>query len=539
MSTQSRNDQFIEPVFLPFGQIVTHNAKHIPEVVAMTQGDCETTWAEFDRYTNQVANGLIEQGLLPGARVAYLGKTTDEAFQILHGIAKARGVFTPLNWRLTAKEVSAILSDANAEYLFVAEDFLSLVEVLIGKEASFRKVIVLEGSACSEHSGYVEWREQHSSHSPATKPLPEDVILQLYTSGTTGLPKGALITQEYLMNIGRMHQQHAEDVFNMRPGEEYLNFFPMFHASGAITGQYPAFSRGCGIVIFPDFNPEQIFDSIDQRAIPILGSVPTMLQAFLSNPKFLSTDFSKLRYVMYGAAPMPIPLRDKLVQLLGCRFAQGYGATESNMISFLSPDDHETQSQRLLSVGQAMPGVQIKIVDAKGRELPTGKVGEIVIRSPAMAEGYWNRPEESAAAFQDGWYFTGDGGYLDQDGYLFLKERIKDLIISGGENIYPSEIENVLYAHPSVDSAAVVAVADEKWGEVPLAFIVVKEGCLFDSEELQEYANEKIARYKQPKYYEQIAELPLNASGKVLKKNLREIASGRIVAASLDSTERI
>lgn len=519
---------FIEPHFLPLGQIVGYNAERYSSVVAMTQGDKETTWREFDFYSNQVANGLIAEGIQPGARVAYLGKTTDVAFQIMHGVAKARAVFTPVNWRLAAPEVAYILRDARAEFLFASEEFLPLLKGIASDGDFIKKLVILEGETLEDQNHFLTWRERYPSQSTGIEILASDVVLQLYTSGTTGRPKGTLITQEYVINSGKMWHAEEEDIYEMLPGEEYLNFFPIFHTSGAISGQYCAFARGCGIIILPDFDPEKILDCIDQRPIPVFGGVPTMLQMFHSHPKFLQTDFSNVRYIMYGAAPMPASLRDSLIEHVGCRFSQGYGATESLNIALLRPQDHEYESERLLSVGRAMAGVKIKIVDAEGREVPLGTVGEIAIQSPTMMKGYWNLPKATAAAFKDDWYLTGDGGCLDAEGYLYLRERIKDLIISGGENVYPGEIENVLYAHPSVESAAVVAVADEKWGEVPLAFIVVKEGYRFEPKVLQTFVGENLARYKQPKYYEQIDELPLTGSGKVLKKDLRELAKIRL-----------
>ena len=439
----------------------------------------------------------------------------------MHGCAKARLVFTPVNWRLAAPEIAYILEDSQAKFLFVAAEFLPLIESIKDPNALADRLVLLNGQAAGDEREFLHWCSQHPSHRPEIEIQAEDIVLQLYTSGTTGRPKGALITQEYVMNAGRMWHAEEEDAYDMRPGEEHLNFMPIFHTSGAVSGQYGTFARGCGIVIFPEFDLEQILDCMDQRAIPMLGGVPTMLQMFLSHPRFREIDFSSLRYIMYCAAPMPIPLRDSLIEHVGCRFCQGYGATESLNISVLRPADHEEDSERLQSVGRPMSGVEIKIVDPEGHELPTGAIGEIAIRSPVMATGYWNLPESTAAAFKDGWYFTGDGGCLDADGYLYLKERIKDLIISGGENVYPAEIENLLYAHPSVESAAVVALADDRWGEVPVAFIVTKEGQSFEPATLQAYVGDNLARYKQPKHYIQIEELPLGGSGKVLKKDLR------------------
>lgn len=515
--------QYIEPHFLPLGQIVGHNAERFPKVVALTKDERETTWVDFDRYINQVANGLLAAGLNSGARIAYIGKTSDYAFQIMHGVAKARCIFTPVNWRLAPPEVAYILNDACAEFIFVAKEFLSLVEQSTRNNRALKGVVVMESGPGDDQIDFPTWRNDCSSEPVDTEIDSADVVLQLYTSGTTGNPKGALITHDYVMNSAKSYHQLDEDVTDMFAGEEYLNFLPIFHTSGAISGQYPAMTRGCGIVILEDFIPQKIFECISERAIPVIGGVPTMLQAFLSDPQFLQADFSGVRYVMYGAAPIPIPLRDQLERLIGCRFVQGYGATETLSISLLSPEDHLCDSERLKSVGREMPGVEIKIIAPNGDKLGVSEIGEIAVRSPVMAKGYWQLPEASDDAFKDGWYRTGDGGYLDEGGYLFLKERIKDLIISGGENIYPIEIENVLYEHPSVAAAAVVAAPHEKWGEVPFAFIVVKDGKEFDSSELKNFVSTKLAKFKQPKQYAQILELPLTGSGKVLKKDLREI----------------
>lgn len=520
-----QNSNYIEPNFLPLGQIVTHNALYSPDTVATTQEDCETTWKELDTFSNQIAHGLIAAGIQAGTRVAYLGKTTDVAFQIMHGVAKARCIFTPINWRLAPPEVAYILNDAQAEFLFVEEEFLPLAKEVLGNHEQLKSHVVIAHEAKQGGTVFQQWRDRNPSVNPGMEILTDDVVLQLYTSGTTGNPKGALITHDFVINVGRTWYAGDEDVFGMLPGEEHLNYMPIFHNSGAVSAHYAPFSRGCGIIILPDFDLDLMIDYIDKRSIPLVQAVPTMLQMFLTHPKSNHVDFSNIRYVVYGGAPMQIPLRDSLIERFGgCRFVQGYGATESLSIAMLSPEDHETESERLKSVGRAMPGVEIKIVDPEGREVPTSTVGEVAVRSPTMAVGYWNLPEATTKAFKDGWYLTGDGGSLDADGYLYLKERIKDMIISGGENIYPGEVENVLYAHPSVESAAVVALADEKWGEVPLAFIVVSDGYNFDPDDLRSYVATRLAKYKQPKFYELIDELPLNMSGKVMKKELRKLA---------------
>lgn len=521
----SQNTDYIVPNFLPLGDIVSHNAVQVPDVIATSQESVDTTWRELDAFSNQVAHGLIAAGIKRGARIAYLGKTTDVAFQIMHGVAKAQCIFTPINWRLAPPEAAYILNDAQAEFLFVEEEFLPLAEQVLSNRDQLKTHVVLGCKPKQSGAAFQAWRDSQPIHNLDLEILADDVVLQLYTSGTTGNPKGALITHDFVINVARTWAACEENPFDMLPGEKHLNYMPIFHNSGAISAHYSTFARGCGIIILPEFNLDLVMEHIHQGSIPMLQAVPTMLQMYLSHPKACQTNFTNIRHVIYGGAPMPIPLRDSLVEHFGgCRFAQGYGATEALSIAMLAPKDHEVESERLKSVGQAMSGVEIKIVDPEGNESPTGAIGEVAVRSPSMAAGYWNLPEATAKAFKDGWYFTGDGGSLDADGYLYLRERIKDMIISGGENIYPGEVENVLYAHPSVESAAVVAVADEKWGEVPLAFIVVKDGQHFEPYKLQSYVTEYLAKYKQPKFYQQIDALPLNTSGKIMKKELRVLA---------------
>lgn len=520
----NQTPDFITPTFLPLGEIVSHHAANSPEVVATTQAGSATTWEELEAFSNQVAQGLIAAGIEAGARIGYLGRTTDVAFQIMHGAAKARSIFAPVNFRLAPAEVAYVLSDAQPEFLFVEDAFLPLLDAMEGDGTPKGRIVIADEP---KHGGeeFRSWRDANSADSVGLEILLDDVVLLLYTSGTTGNPKGALITHEYVINSGKVWYELDEDVLAMRPGEEFLNYMPIFHNSGAVSGHYPAFARGCGIVILPDFDPELVLEHIDTRSIPMVQGVPTLLQMISQHPRAQGADFSNIRYVMYGGAPMPIPLRDRLMDLFGCRFCQGYGATEALSIAVLTPDDHEWVSERLQSVGCAMPGVEIKIVDPEGDEVPTGTVGEIVVCSPTMAVGYLDLPEASAEAFADGWYRTGDGGCLDEDGYVYLKERIKDMIISGGENIYPSEVENVLAAFPSVDAAAVVALPDEKWGEVPVAFVTVRDGERFDADELRTYVGDRLAKYKQPTACHHLDELPMNPSGKVMKKQLRELAA--------------
>lgn len=518
MKTDNNSKAFIKPTFLPFGQISHHNAQAHGEVAATTQNDRVASWQQFESYANRVANGLRTLDVAGGQRIVHIGKTTDYAYQILHGVAKAECVFTPVNWRLTIDEIEVILSDANPPVIFVAKEFSSLIS-----EQWKNKSHIIEMEE-SDDCSYAKWRDEQATLSIVPNPDVDDIVLQIYTSGTTGSPKGVLWSHEYLINAAKMLYQSDEEVFGMYPGEQYLNFLPVFHAGGIITGHYQPCVRGCGTVILPDFDPGEIFRQISAHNIPVLFGVPTMFQLYLEHPEFAKADLSRIRYCAYGAAPMPLKVRDRMTELMSCRFSQIYGATESAYVTELNPEDHIEKSDRMYSLGRALPGVELQVVDEEGNVLPSGEIGEVKVKSPLMFSGYHNRPEATKSAFRDGWYLTGDGGYLDEDGYLFLKDRIKDLIISGGENIYPAEVEAKLSRAPGVKSIAVVGVKDEKWGEVPVGFVVPSSIDDFDLITLDAYAREHLAKYKLPKFYKLVNELPQNASGKILKTELREVA---------------
>ena len=518
MKTGDNSRTLIKPTFLPLGQISAHNAKAYGDVVATVHNGRETSWQQFDIFANCVANGLRAQGISKGGRVVYIGKNTDHAYEIMHGVAKAECVFTPVNWRLTADEVEVILGDANPGVIFVAKEFSSLV----GKSwESSARIIELDEN---EGSAYIGWRDAQATSFQVLEPDLEDIVMQLYTSGTTGAPKGVLWSHRYIVNAAKMLHQADEEVFGTFPGELFLNFLPIFHVGGILTAHYHPCVRGCGTVILSDFDPAEIFRQVSAHSIPVLFGVPTMFQLYLEHPEFARADLSRIRYCAYGAAPMPLKVRDRMNELMSCRFSQIYGATESAHVTELNPEDHLVDSERLRSVGRALPGVELRIFDSEGNVLPPGEVGEVAVKSPVMFSGYHNRPEASEAVIRDGWYMTGDGGYLDEDGYLFLKDRIKDLIISGGENIYPAEVEATLSRAPGVKSIAVVGVEDEKWGEVPVGFVVPVQAGDFDLATLDAYAREHLARFKIPRYYRLLEELPQNALGKILKTELREMA---------------
>ncbi|RYY28474.1 MAG: long-chain-fatty-acid--CoA ligase [Sphingomonadales bacterium] len=503
----------------PFGEVVRRNAAVSPDGPAITQdGEC-LSWMELNRRTLQVAHGLKGLGIEPGAHVAVLGKASVAVLELLHGCAWAQAIFTPINWRLASPEILKVVEDSQAGILFVSAECWARL-ALAPKSLPGVTLVLLDGNAQTGTLAYTAWRDAQSDAAFGLTIDADTPAIQLYTSGTTGMPKGAVLTHRYFMNCGAFLAGADEEFFGMKPGEEILVYYPMFHLGGITMHYYPAI-RGCGSVLLHEFDAGKILALFDRHRVPVLPGVPTMLQSMLGHPSFASANLSSVRYCLYGAAPMPKALREQLMETLGCGFIQLYGMTESNLVTCLMPEDHRGDAPKAASVGRAVPGVSLKIVDPAGNVLPAGEVGELAIRSHIMMDRYWRRPQDTVKAFRDGWYLTGDGAYIDEDGYVFLKDRIKDMIISGGENIYPAEIENELSQHPAVQSAAVIGVADDRWGEVAKAFVVCEPGQSCDEAELHAFLAVRLARFKLPKHYAVIDALPLNGTGKIDKMALR------------------
>jgi len=501
--------------------IPREHASARPDAPAVVYADAVTTWAQLHAESSRVANALIACGLGPGARVAVLSKSNATFFPILYGTAKAGAVLVAVNWRLAGPEIEYILADARAEVVFASDEFAQVLAGMRQRLPQLRRIVVLESDGSAPDS-YERWCDTASDEDPQRDNDSADDVLQLYTSGTTGRPKGALISHDYFFENARLVAELPSRFTRAEPEEATLLTFPLFHIGGinwAFMGQL----QGCASIVMRDFDPAAILAILGRWRVPALPMVPAMLQAFLATPGAESTDFSAVRFVVYGAAPMPGALLERAMDVIGCDFVQSYGMTESTIVTVLDAADHQLPpTPRMQSVGRPLPGVDVKIVDAPGRTPGPDDVGQIAIRTPVLMRGYWNLPDETAASTRDGWFLTGDAGSIDTEGYLYLKDRVKDTIISGGENIYPAEVENALYDHPSVDDVAVVGVADDRWGEVPKAFVVLCDGARLEPEALTAHAAERIARYKLPKHFEAIEALPRTASGKVLRRELRE-----------------
>jgi acyl-CoA synthetase (AMP-forming)/AMP-acid ligase II len=506
-----------------FCDIVRDHARTQGDVVAFTFGGEEITFAELDAGANRVANGLAALGVQPGERVAFLGKNHPLYFEALLGAARAGAVMTPVNWRLAPPEVAYILDNCEARVVFIGEGFAEVLGAIRGDCPRVEQVIGIDARDFPG-TDFRIWRDGFPATPPAHRVRPEDDALQLYTSGTTGKPKGAVMTHgSILSSRDAMAQGDRRAWQEPVPGDVTLLAMPCFHISGTGTG-IGTMVAGTNSIVLPEYDPTKALDLIANYNISKIFLVPAAIQILLNHPRVNEVDFSRLKYVTYGASPIPLELMREAMRVLGCGFVQMYGMTEtSGTIVALDPEDHVPEgSPRMRSVGKPLPGVEIKIIDEAGREVPVGSVGEIATRSSKNMRGYWNNPDATAATIDPkGWLRTGDAGYLDEDGYLYIHDRVKDMIISGGENVYPAEVENALYAHPKVADVAVIGVPDAKWGEAVKACVVVKPGEDLSEADLIAHARQHIAGYKCPKSVDFIAALPRNPSGKILRRELR------------------
>lgn len=504
-----------------FCDIVREHARNTPDTPAFTFGDDEISFAQLDRGSNRVANALIAAGATKGERVSFLGKNHPLYFEALLGAAKIGAVMTPVNWRLAAPEVAYILGNCEARIVFVAEGFAEMLEKVRSDCPRVEQVI---GIDAPDHSGtdYASWRDQYPDTDPLVPIGLEDDALQLYTSGTTGRPKGAVMTNGSILTA-RDEEDIEHDWQRPVEGDVTLLAMPCFHISGTGTG-IGTMVAGTNSIVLPEYDPGEALNLIENYNISKIFLVPAAIQILLNHPRIDEVDFSRLQYITYGASPIPLELMKQAMDKLGCGFVQMYGMTEtSGTIVTLNPEDHDPEgSPRMRSVGKPLKGVEIKIIDEAGDEVAANTVGEIATRSPKNMSRYWNNPEASAETIDvDGWLRTGDAGYLDEAGYLYIHDRVKDMIISGGENVYPAEVENALYSHPKVADVAVIGVPDEKWGEAVKACVVVKEGQELSQADVIAHAREHIAGYKCPKSVDFIEALPRNPSGKILRRELR------------------
>ena len=490
-----------------------------PDQVAQVFEGRETTYGELDARASQVAQALIADGCKPDTRVGFMGKGSDRYFEMLYGAFKAKAVVVGINWRLAAPEVAYVLNDSRAEILFVGAEFYDIVEKVLPECPTVRKVVALDGGR-NDWQSFDDWRDAQKPADPKLPADPEDDVIQLYTSGTTGHPKGVQLTNANY--ISAFDQGSKAGWANWSQGEVVLVCMPLFHVAGVNIGLIGNM-RGCKNLILKDVDPALILKLIESEKINIAFLVPAVILFLLQQSDIARADVSSMRRILYGASPIAEDvLRRAQETFKGTDFVQVYGLTETTgSATNLPPEAHDPAKGKLRSCGIPNPGVEVRVVNDKGEDVPAGDVGEIVIRSGSIMKGYWNRAEATKDSISDGWFFTGDAGYFDKDGYLFIHDRVKDMIVSGGENVYPAEVENALFGHEAIADAAVIGVPDEKWGEAVKAIVVLKPDQRATQEEIIAFAKTRIAGYKVPKSVDFIEALPRNPSGKILRRELR------------------
>lgn len=493
-----------------FGQVIAEQAVTRGEATAVHFGDRTWSYERLDRHANRVACSLVRDGACPGDRIGYLGRNSDEVVLLALACARAALIFVPLNYRLAPLEIAHILNDADMRLLFLGAGYLAPG----GSTTATREAAdVIESG----------WLETSAAPSHVTS-ASTDPVLMIYTSGTTGLPKGVVLSHRSLFGTSTLRRQAAVAWDNWSEDDVTLVPIPLAHIAGFGMLVRTLFFGGEAI-IQQTFDPGDVLLAIEHQRVSKIGLVPTAIKMILDHPRARAVDYSRIKTMIYGAAPITTDLLREALAVFGCQFAQSYGMTEtSGTCAALPPEDHDIAgTPRMRSAGKPLPGTELRIVDDEGRTLPCGAIGEIAIRCISVMQGYWRMPEATAAVLDDdGWYRSGDAGYLDADGYLFIKDRLKDMIVSGAENIYPAEVENALADHPDVAQVAVIGVPDVRWGEAVKAIVVPKAGAQVDVAALIDWSKRRIADYKAPKSIDLVEALPMNAAGKILKAELRE-----------------
>jgi long-chain acyl-CoA synthetase len=510
---------------MTIGDLLVRNANKFPNKTAVvSDGNVRMTFRVFNERVNRLANRLCDLGLVKGDRIGVLVHNGHQFLELYFAAAKTGAIFCPYNNHLKQFEMGNILDYSSPKFLFVDQDFAEMIEGLAPGLSSIEKYVCLQkpGDLFEDYDGIIG---QGRKEEPSCRVLDDDVLSIFFTAGTTGKPKGAMRTHRHLMSAAAASAVELAVSYD----ERVLITFPMYHVAcedNIVRHSY--MPNTIHTLREGGFKPEQVLAYLSRERITSCQFVPTMIHSLIQAPDLCRYDLTSLRLILYAGSSMPVELLKKALAVFSCCFAQMYGMTESGpTITILKPEDHvldgsEKCLARLASSGRAIVNYEVKIVDDHDNEVPTGEVGEILGRSEAMMIGYWQMPEETEKKLRNGWLHTGDLGRIDEDGYVYIVERKNDLIISGGVNIYPREIEEVLYSHPAVSEASVVGLPDEHWGEIVKAVVVLKDGAQATEGEIIEFCGKRLAGFKKPKSVELWKELPKSPQGKILKKEIRK-----------------
>ncbi len=482
---------------------------------ALVCGERTTSYAALADRAAAITRALHARAIAAGDRIAVLNWNDDSWFELFFGTAAARACLVPVNARLSAAEIAFILSDAAPRVLFVGKLLLPLAEAALALSDATPELVVIDDPA----DGLARWTVSIAAATPSdTRPVANDDVLQLYTSGTTGRPKGVVLTNaNYAAFLRAVNEIHG---FSYDAGETVLGVMPLFHVAGTNVA-FAALAQGCRLFILREMVPDTTIAIMQREDVAHAFLAPVIIQMLVQSPAMAQARFPRLRTIAYGASPIADDVLRQAQAAFGCGFVQFYGSTESaGSGTTLSPSDHEDPAL-LRACGKPWPGMEVAVLAPDGSMMETGAIGELAIRGPLVMRGYWRRPDATAEAITDDWLRTGDAGYVDANGYFHVHDRIKDMIVSGGENVYPAEVENAIQGCPGVADVAVIGVPDDRWGEAVLALVVPAPGAAPSAADVIAWARTRIAAYKAPKQVTIVDTLPRNASGKVLRRELR------------------
>jgi len=508
-----------------FADIIYRNALLFPDSEAFVYGSQRICFREFNHSVNRLVHGLQSLGFHKGDVIGVLSWNRPEYCQVFGAAMKAGFILAHFNPRLQAEELIHVINDSQARVVFLSDEFVEVVDTIRERLSSTKMLLVFD-AAPESMMAYVDLVQNQSIKEPESIVSAKDPLVIFYTSGTTGTPRGAIYTHGQKMENTAMK---ALDI-GVEFGDRHLVVLPMFHIGGD-SHIWPFFLMGgCNVIMpRPAFDPAATLQTIVTEQITDVHIVPTQLVALLNLPDIASYDLGKLKRIWYAASPMPTEVLKRGLAMFGPIFMQGYGLTESgphatvlNQASHRPAGGSAQKPGILASCGQPCIGVHMRIVDEAGRDVAAGAIGEIIIRSKRIMTGYWQNPAATEAAVRNGWFYTGDMGYYDERGFIYIADRKKDMIVTGGENVYPKEVEEILYRHPAVSEAAVIGIPDEYWIERVHAVVVLKEGTQASAEEIIDFCRKQIAHYKAPKGVEFLESLPKSPQGKILKKEIRK-----------------
>ena len=506
-----------------WGDVARANASAFAGKAAFVGPAGAVGFESLNRRINRLNNALARLGLAKGDRVAIASRNRPEFFEA-YGVAKSGLIAVPLNWRLAPRELLHTIRDSEPRVILAEPEFTASIDRLRPEFQDMRHFVAFDRTA-QGWLGYETLLEGAGDEEPRAEVAPDDILCLMYTSGTTGKPKGAALTHRALLANCRA----GIASLGLDRDDVTLAVMPLFHVGSMWYHLFPSFARGCTSVILPDFEPGAVLAAMREQRVTNMQLVPTMIQRVLASPQIRDLDCSRLRTFHYAASTIPVALLRRAIEVFrGCGFVQGYGSTEAGMIAALMPEDHVRAvrdpafAELLASCGRPLPGVNVRIAGADGEDCPAGTVGDILVQSAHTMSGYWRDPEATRLAMSGGWLATGDLGRIGEAGFLTIVDRKHDMIVSGGENVYPSEVENVLYQDPEVLEAAVFGLPDAVWVEKVTAAVVLRPGRSATAGDIIGRARAQLAAYKCPKTIIFAESLPKNAAGKVLRKELRQ-----------------